>query len=292
MPLIKFDNAHLFLDKLNIPRLEVYYDHTEILTTDFTEQENAGKIEWREDGVYLNLKGQYQKGFMYIKRPYITRYDKNIDIINDRPRFHLVKCRTIEEQRNNGNFNNRYFWSNEPLISLFDYDTGNEYKEKKLNLCRNCQELIEENINNTEDFHNQLDINDIIIENNESQNTDIYDRPLNWRPISRAYKLEQNYTCEECNFGGNDFYSNYDKRHIHTHHIILNELQNTHRNNLKALCILCHYNQDDHHKSNFEKPRIRKELFSFVKKYKNRLIEIDNKYIKQFVSEYRNELNE
>ncbi len=288
MPIIKFDNAHLFLDEKGISRLQEYDNNVIVGRIDFTEQENAGNIEWREDGVYLNINGVCQRGFMYIKRPNIQRYGL--------PRFHLLECRTILEQRQNGRFHNHYFWSNAPFVTLTDRATRQEVENAKLNLCSNCTRILREKtgeaVSNTEEFHNLLDLNDNEIENNQDQETDIYNRPLNWRVISRAYKLEQDYTCEECNFGADDFYSNYDKRHIHTHHINSNELQDTHRNNLKALCILCHYNQDDNHKSNFEKSRIRKELFSFVKKYKNRLIEIDNKYVKTFLSEHRNELTE
>lgn len=286
MTLITFENAHNFLDTLNIPRLVEYESNVIIGRIDFTEQENKGNIEWRDDGVYLNINGNFQRGFMYIKRPYLTRYNKNVDNINERPRFHLVECSTIEQQRNDGNFDNRYFWSNSPYISLFDYDTGEEYQEKALNLCWNCQQIITDQISNTSDFHNLLDLNDEVIENNEPEaETDIFNRPINWRRISRAYREEQNYICEECGFGGEDLENNFDKRYIHTHHINPNELLNTHRENLKAVCVLCHYKQDMHHQSNFEKRRMKRELISFVTKYRTRLIEIGNLYVEEFINE-------
>ena len=71
----------------------------------------------------------------------------------------------------------------------------------------------------------------------EERETDIFNRPLNWRSISRAYRLEQNYTCEECSFGVDDLDNNYDKRYIHTHHIDSFDLENTHRDNLKSVCV-------------------------------------------------------
>jgi len=115
--------------------------------------------------------------------------------------------------------------------------------------------------------------------------TDIFNRPTNWRRLSRAYREEQNFTCEECGFGGDDLESNYDKRFIHTHHINSNELLNTHRDNLKAVCVLCHYTQDEHHQSNFEKRRMKRELISYVSKYRNKLIEIGNEYVEDFIVE-------
>ncbi|GAB4333269.1 MAG: hypothetical protein Kow00127_24760 [Bacteroidales bacterium] len=148
-----------------------------------------------------------------------------------------------------------------------------------------------EHINNTEDFHQLLDLNDRQQENNEEeQQTDIFNRPLNWRAISRAYREEQNYTCEVCGFGGNQIETNYDKRYIHVHHINPFDLKNTHRDNLKAVCILCHYYQDEHHQSNFEKPRLKRELISFVRKYQVMLNKMNNPYIEKFLEEYGNEL--
>ena len=287
MPLRTFDTAHNFLDHLGIPRLDEYENNVIIDRIDFTEQEEQGNIEWREDGVYLKINGNYHRGFMYIKRPNIQRYGY--------PKFHLLECKTIEEQRLNGRFHNHYFWSNSPSVTLTDRVTGENIENAVLDLCYNCKRLLEqrtgEDINDTEDFHNLLDINDVEIENNDNeQETDIFKRPLNWRAISRAYREEQNFTCEKCGFGGGLLENNYDKRYIHVHHINPHDLTNTHRNNLKSVCILCHYYQDEHHQSNFEKPRMKRELLSFVRKYREKLIDIENPYIERFIREFRNEI--
>jgi hypothetical protein len=276
MTLIKFHKAHTYLDDIGIPRLDEYNNNVIIDRIDFTEQENDGNIEWREDGVYLKIRESFQRGFMYIKSPDIQRYGL--------PRFHLLECKTILEQRQNGHFLNHYFWSNSPTVTLTDRDTKDEVTNALLSLCNNCKtklrETTGESISDTEQFHNLLDLNDADVENNNEEiETDIFNRPLNWRSISRAYRLEQNYTCEECGFGGNDLENNYDKRYIHAHHIDGYALQNTHRSNLKSVCVLCHYNQDEHHQSNFEKPRMKKELDSFIEKYKAKLIEKNNPYI-------------
>jgi len=282
MKLITFEKAHKFLDTLNIPRLDKYDSNVVIDRIDFTEQENEGNIEWRDDGVYLKINGNFQRGFMYIKHPDIERYGL--------PKFHLLECKTILQQKRNNRFHNHYFWSNSPTVTLTDRATRESVENATLSLCRNCQTLIKERtdeiIRDTNDFHNLLDLNDDKIENNEIENEiDIFNRPINWRRISRAYREEQKYTCEECGFGGDDLESNYDRRFIHVHHINSNELLNTHRNNLKAVCVLCHYKQDEHHQSKFEKRRMKRELMNFVRKYRNRLIEIGNLYIEEFIIE-------
>lgn len=282
MSLIKFNKAHSYLDSIGVPRLEEYNSNVIIDRIDFTEQESDGNLEWREDGVYLNVRGNFQKGFMFNKDYRIRHYNRN-------PSFHLFECSVIERFIERGNLSRYYFWSNSDSVTVTERDSNpkTEHPNQRLNLCSNCRTILHERnldrINDTEDFHKLLDLNDKNIkENTEEVETDLYKRPLNWRSISKAYREEQNYTCEECGFGGSDLESNYDKRYLHTHHIDSYDLINTHRDNLKSVCVLCHYNQDEHHQSNFEKPRLKRELTSFVNKYRNRLIEIGNKHIENY----------
>lgn len=279
MPLINFNKAHSYLDTIGVPRLEEYNSNVIIDRIDFTEQESDGNLEWRENGVYLNVRGNFQKGFMFNKDYRISEYGN--------PKFHLFECSVIERFIEQGILSRYYFWSNSDLVTVTQRGTNKEYSNQSLDLCAKCRALLHERnletINDTEDFHKLLDLNDKNIkENVEEVETDIYKRPLNWRSISKAYREEQNYTCEECGFGGSDLEKNYDKRYLHTHHIDSYDLLNTHRDNLKSVCVLCHYNQDEHHQSNFEKPRLKRELKSFVNKYRNRLIEIGNKHIDNY----------
>lgn len=276
MNLTKFHKTHEYLDEIGIPRLDKYSNNVIVDRIDFTEQENDGSLEWREDGVYIKVKGKHQRGFMFNKDYKVSEYGN--------PKFHLFECSVIEGFIEQGILSRYYFYSNSDLVTVTQRGTKIEYKNQKLSLCSKCSGMLSERnldyIGNTEDFHNLLDLNDTEIENsNEEIETDIFNRPLNWRSISRAYRLEQNYTCEECGFGGDDLENNYDKRYIHAHHIDGYALLNTHRSNLKSVCVLCHYNQDEHHKSNFEKPRMKKELDNFINKYKTKLIERNNPYI-------------
>lgn len=281
MSLIKFNKAHNYLDEIGIPRLEEYGNNVIIDRIDFTEQENDGGLDWRDDGVYIKVKENHQRGFMFNKDYKVSKYGN--------PKFHLFECSVIERFTEKGILSRFYFWSNSDLVTVTQRGTKIEFKNQKLSLCSRCSELLRirnlESIGNTEDFHQLLDLNDSDIEsNNEERETDIFNRPLNWRSISRAYRLEQNYTCEECSFGGDDLDNNYDKRYIHTHHIDSYDLENTHRDNLKSVCVLCHYSQDEYHQSQFKKPRMKKELNNFINNYKVKLFEIGNPYIEEYTS--------
>ena len=282
MALIKFNKAHNYLDDIGIPRLDEYNNNVIIDRIDFTEQENDGSLEWREDGVYIKVKGTHQRGFMFNKDYKVSEFGN--------PKFHLFECSVIERFIEQGILSRFYFWSNSDSVTVTQRGSNIEYKNQTLRLCARCSGMIQdrnlESISNTEDFHNLLDLNDSEIENNNDEiETDIFNRPLNWRSISRAYRLEQNYTCEECCFGGDDLDNNYDKRYIHTHHIDSFDLENTHRDNLKSVCVLCHYNQDEYHQSQFKKPRMKKELDNFINNYKVKLFEIGNPYIEKYTSE-------
>ena len=64
MNLNEFNISHSYLDSVGIPRLNQYVNNILISRIDLTEQENLGNIDWGEDGVYLQVNGNYQKGFM------------------------------------------------------------------------------------------------------------------------------------------------------------------------------------------------------------------------------------
>ena len=88
MTLHKFDLSHQYLDSLGIKRLRKYENNVIIGRIDLSEQERQGKIDWRDDGVYLEINGKYQKGFMFNKDYLRSKYGN--------PRFHLFKCEVIQ----------------------------------------------------------------------------------------------------------------------------------------------------------------------------------------------------
>src|SRR5690554_6509724 len=171
MPLIKFNKAHSYLDTIGVPRLEEYNSNVIIERIDFTQEERDGNLEWREDGVYLNIRGSFQKGFMFNKDYKISEYGN--------PKFHLFKCSVIERFIEQGILSRYYFWSNSDLVTVTQRGTNKEYSKQTLNLCLKCRALLHERnletINDTEDFHKLLDLNDKNIkENLEEVETDIY----------------------------------------------------------------------------------------------------------------------
>lgn len=279
MNLHKFDFSHNFLDSIGVPRLNQYANNVIIEKIDLTEQENLGNIDWREDGVYLNINGNYQKGFMYNKDYRVSDHGN--------PKFHLFKCETIQGFINRGDFNGYYYWSNSSTVTVTQRGTNIKYEDETLKLCSKCKAILKQRnlelAENTEDFHKTLKFQQPVVEFTEK--VDIFGRPFNWQKISTAFKKSVNYTCENCGFGGSDLENNYDKRFIDTDHIIGWDLKNTDKSNLMCLCKLCHAYKDDIHKENFNKRRMKIELQTFINKYRH-ILEIKNmELVKRFDKE-------
>ncbi len=240
-----------------------------VIKRDLTHEEQAGNIDFREDGIYLTIDGKEYKGYMYIKHPFIVNYG------NKFPKFHITNCHTIQEQRDKGKFDNRYYWHNSNVVDLTDTQTGEEFNQVTLELCSFCRNqsgLL--GYTDTEGFYNLLDKQeqeDI----NQQVEVDIFGYTSDWPELSRQYRLEKEYTCESCNI---KIEIPADRRFIHTHHKSGNKINNK-RNNLECLCVLCHSFKDQTHKENFERRRMKAEIRAFIEKYRTELQHLGNPFI-------------
>ncbi len=265
--LYTFENLANRLTELGYP--ESTETGFRIIKRDFTAEEQAGNISFKGDGIYLTIDGQILKGYMYLKFPII-----NFDGYPKFPKFHIIDCVTIKEQKQKGNFDNRYFWHNSNTVDLKDRNDGTVYENVTLELCRWCENTLGVNYSTTQDFFNLLDMqeqDDI----NEELEVDIFGYTLDWQQISREYRKEKNYTCENCGITPD---TPADKRFFHVHHKNGNKTNNK-RSNLECLCILCHANEDSRHEHNFDTRRMQREVNGFVSKYREKLLRLGSKFI-------------
>lgn len=263
--LYSFSNLSKYLTENGYP--ESNSSGFRVIKRDLTREENAGNIDFRDDGVYLTIDGQEYKGYMYLKYPNIGKYGL--------PKFHITKCRTIKQQRANNRFNGRYFWHNSNTVTIEDRSTGEVEEDVTLDLCWNCsQQALGVNYGDTEGFFDTLEKGEI--QNFEDEiKVDIFGYPLNWEKISREYRKMKNYACENC---GISILDPMGRRFIHTHHRNGNKLDNR-KDNLECLCVLCHSSTDERHQHNFERRRMKKEVNSFIEKYRKELEDVNNEYI-------------
>lgn len=263
--LYQFEKLSKALDKWGYPKISFKSGFQVVKGVDFEKAFKAGNIRFEEDGIYLDYDEISLKGYMFIREPWISDYGKY-------PKFHIVKCRTIQDFINSGNFNIRYDFSNSEENDLIDKTTKKVYENEILDLCANCKKQVKSEINTTLDFFELLE-EEYKIEDIE---VDLFGYTQDWERISRAFKNMKNHTCEDCGIQINKV---LDKRFIHTHHISGDKTDNS-ENNLKCLCILCHSNQDETHRSNFKKGGMKKDLEIFTSIYKSELAKVGNKYLK------------
>lgn len=260
MNLYKFDTLSKQLDYWGFPKISAKSGYQPI-KVDFTKAEEEGYISYENDGIYFTYNGIKQKGYLYLKHANVARYGL--------PKFHIMECETIITQKEAGRFHGRYFWSNTAKVEI----TG-VTESVNLGLCGYCRKIALEQPHDTEEFYQVLDKEDVK-DLNKTVETDIFGYVSNWQEISKAYRTEQNYTCENCKIQINN---PLDYRFLHTHHKNGDKTNNS-RSNLECLCVLCHAFEDKHHGDNFDRRRMKSILESFIVKYKNELIKVKNKYI-------------
>lgn len=262
--LYNFKKLKSKLDQLNYP--EVTESRFQILRKDFSEEEQQGNISFKVDGIYLKVNGVEHKGYMYIKNADVNQYGL--------PKFHVANCQMIVQQRNQNRFNGHYFWSNSNVVDIKQRGANVIFKDEKLDLCGYCREMVMAlDYTNTQGFFDLLDSQDQQPYNDVE--VDIFGYTKDWQQISRKFRIENQFTCNNCKI---KIENKFDQRFIQVHHKNGNKLFNS-RENLECLCVLCHSKKDELHVNNFSKKSSKHEIENFVKKYREELIRLNNPYI-------------
>lgn len=269
MKLYKFEKLSQKLDLLNFP--EVKESRFEVVRKDFSEEESKGNITFKDDGIYLMMNGIEHKGYMYIKIADVDQFGH--------PKFHISNCQTIIQQQEQNRFHGHYYWSNSNIVDIQQRRSSKIHKDTTLELCYNCR--ITANIsdyNNTQGFFELLDIQDKEPQNKEE--LDIRGYVKKWQQISKKFRIENKFTCDNCKI---KIENKFDQRFIQVHHRNGNKLINN-RENLQCLCVLCHANIDERHTENFQNRRSVFEINTFIEKYKDELISLNNQFINNYIN--------
>lgn len=199
-----------------------------------------GTITFNDEGIFVkDKKNVFRQVFLFKGDYHLQEFGK--------PRFHICKCKTINEFINGGLFKDHYRYSNSEPVTVIDLDNDNVEEEvEELPLCQNCRKVISEygKINST-DFVNQLkEKYGLNNDNTNNIEVDIFGYTRDWEQISKQYREEHQYTCENCGLKIDDV---YERQYIHVHHID-GDKTNNQEENLKCLCLFCHAHIDEHHK--------------------------------------------
>lgn len=239
-PIFDFKPLKEFLER-NGYAVKDAADYTEFEPEEVTEDDiEKGTIEFTDEGIFVTLgNGKKQQAFVYKKYYHLREFGK--------PRFHICRCKTLDDFISRGIFNDQYRKTNQDRVKVVNLDNNNCNEEiSELPLCRNCLAKIRTygNVNSTQfvEILKQLYGN---IEQDLVQ-TDIFGYTRDWEFISRAYREAHDYTCEEC---GLRIDSPFDRQYMHVHHIDADKTNNK-EDNLRCLCLRCHSQVDAIHTKN------------------------------------------
>lgn len=209
------------------------------------EEIRRGTMEFRDNGIFVihPETEEEQQVFVYKYDYWLHRYGEQ------KPKFHICRCITINEFMARGAFDGHYVRANTDPVPVLSKETRQEEQISNMPLCKNCLIKIREYGRVTsEEFVNILreatGIDDMT--QPEEVEVDIRGYTREWEQISRAYREAHEYTCEKCGLRIDD---TYDRQYIHCHHKDSNKLNN-HENNLECLCLRCHSEVDDYHRLN------------------------------------------
>ena len=229
---------------------------------------------------FTDKNGNKHKGFLYIEGGYSQR---TIERIGRRlPRFHILNCSTIQEQRGRRNFDGHYVFSNE-IIKMEEIDGTIQ----ELSICGNCQSLnagVTRGMKTSEyieKFIQNDDSEGVFFDSELPKNvsTDFWGYTQDWDETSKNYRIKKKFTCEDCGINLNQNLVN--GYYLETHHLDGNP-KNNDDDNLKCLCILCHANSDSFHQANYSKGSNRQKLIDFIKLFEDELSRIGNKYLSKY----------
>ncbi len=255
MALYRFERLKLLVDRIAPSATELRRRNLVVRGEDFTHFHNHGDVVYREDGIFVKIDGHLYRRYIYMK-------DYRVDHWNDFPRFHLIACSRVNDIGRGW-----YLSGSSKTISVRERDNPEIIHENiTLKLCGNCREeyLGDSTPETTVDFFNSLEQ----IEPEKIKESEL--RPdgytWDWDIISMEFRKARNYRCEnpKC---GIQIDNQLHRQFIEVHHKNRRKEDNR-RQNLIALCVLCHAFQDEVHRGNSQRiGRMNRKLKLFVDNY-------------------------
>lgn len=207
------------------------------------EEIRRGTMEFRNDGIFVIHPdtGEEQQVYVYKYDYWLHRYGESI------PKFHICRCSTIDDFMMRGAFDGHYVRANTDPVPVLSKESHHVEEVSNMPLCQNCLRKIRQygritSAEFVEILREAMGVDDM--EQPEEVEVDIFGYTRDWEQISKNYREQHNYTCEECGLRIDDI---FNRQYIHCHHKDGNKLNNS-ESNLKCLCMRCHSEVDENHR--------------------------------------------
>ncbi|MBO5795595.1 MAG: HNH endonuclease [Bacteroides sp.] len=256
-PIYDFNRLKRFLESrgMHVGKAEAYRP-IENVDVDINDLRN--NIEFTNEGIFLKTpEGDKQQIFLYKRKYHLTKYRYKYKTENENyPRFHICRCKVIDDYINAGTFEIEYRRANSEPVNVIDMD--NAYRERTISgmlLCQYCMKTLNNYTRRT-----SSDFVKILQEAKKEETTDVdmFGYTWDWDTISEAYREKKNYICEKCKIEVEPL----DRFYIHVHHKDKDKTNNN-ESNLRCLCIRCHSRVDATHRKNFSKGGLKELLDEF-----------------------------
>ena len=260
-PIYNFEKIKKTLASLGY-EIEKAQGYREIENVDVDLNDLKNNIEFTDDGIFFtdSTDGSKHQIFLYKRKYRVNTYGK--------PRYHVRKCKVIQDFINKGSFEKEYRRANTDVVNVLDMDDFN--KEKKVDhlpLCKYCANMIFneslKEIDSTEFVELLKRTSEVEDEKPKNIEVDIFGYTKDWEKVSSDYRESKNYTCERC---GLHISNPFDRYYMHTHHKNGDKTNNK-ESNLECLCIRCHSQVDDIHRHNYSYGANKKILDQFNDDY-------------------------
>lgn len=204
------------------------------------------KVELKE-GSYVYQRGEHEYYMFAYKKKFATIEYSTL------PRYHITNCVTRDTYSG-------FRFANEMPVEIYCSDQRRSLGAKHLDLCLNCHEQI----NFLSYGDGRMEWYKVILK--KAENRDYLEEDLridgytmDWNQVSKAYRHVKGFVCEVCGLNLSDRHPRF---FCEAHHINKIKTDNSFEN-LKCLCVKCHSQVDEIHRSNYSTGNGKRKLNLF-----------------------------